>query len=359
MTLLTVPRPRGRGVKLSIPADLTPMLAVGGDLPPDDGRWAYEYKWDGVRALCYWDGRSLRLRSRNNLDMTVQYPELQALGPELGDRGAVLDGEVVALDELDRPSFPNLQKRMKVTHAPTALRLSREVPVYLMLFDVLHLDGRSVMGRPLLERRELLEALTVEGPNWQVSPLYRDNGAELLEAARAVEMEGIVAKRIDGPYEPGVRSPNWRKVKIVLRQEFVVGGWTVERNGEGGVGALQVGYYDAAGKLRFAGAVGSGFTHATLRELGRQLARRHADASPFADRLPKRDVRWVKPELIAEVEFRRWPEGGMLQQAAFKGLRFDKSPRDVVKEYRACIPEPRAVTTAATATAAARKGGAR
>src|SRR5688500_7564619 len=192
MTLLTTtPRSRrpARGVKLSMPADLAPMLAVASDLPADDGKSAYEYKWDGVRALCYWDGRSLRLRSRNNLDMTVQYPELQALGPALGaDRPAILDGEVVALDDLDRPSFPSLQKRMKVTHAPTALRLSREVPVYLMLFDVLWADGRSVMRLPLLERRGLLEELTVEGPNWQVSPLYRANGAELLESCRAVEM---------------------------------------------------------------------------------------------------------------------------------------------------------------------------
>ena len=352
MTLLTTARPRPGGVKLSMPADLTPMLAVASDLPdPDDGKWAYEYKWDGVRAICYWDGRTLRLRSRNNLDMTVQYPELQALGPAIGgDRPAVLDGEVVALDDLDRPSFPHLQKRMKVTHAPTALRLSREVPVYLMLFDLLYLDGRSVMGLPLLRRRELLEELTLTGSNWQVSPMHRGNGAELLEAARSVEMEGIVAKRVDSTYEPGVRSANWRKVKIVLRQEFVIGGWTVEKNGEGGVGALQVGYHDAAGKLRYAGAVGSGFTRATLRELAAKFAGRGAAASPFADRLPTRDVRWLKPELVAEVEFRRWPEGGMLQQAAFKGLRFDKGPRDVVKEYRACIPEPKEST---------RRGGAR
>jgi bifunctional non-homologous end joining protein LigD len=200
----------------------------------------------------------------------------------------------------------------------------------------------------------------LEGPNWQVSPLYRANGAELLESCRAVEMEGIVAKRIDSSYEPGVRSANWRKVKIVLRQEFVIGGWTVERGegrsgGGGEVGALQVGYYDAAGKLRYAGAVGSGFTRATLRELAGAFAPRAAPASPFADRLPKRDVRWLRPELIAEVEFRRWPEGGMLQQAAFKGLRFDKDPREVVKEYRACLPDAREARVVATG----RTGGAR
>ena len=349
MTLLTTtPRSRrpARGVKLSMPADVSPMLAVGSDLPADDGKWAYEYKWDGVRALVYWDGRSLRLRSRNNLDMTVQYPELQALGPALGaDRPCILDGEVVALDDMDRPSFPRLQKRMKVAHAPSALALSRDNPVWLMLFDVLWVDGKSVMTQPLTERREILEELTVEGPSWQVSPMYRGNGAAMLEAARGTELEGIVAKRIDSVYEPGIRSSNWRKVKIVLRQEFVIGGWTVEKGAEGtAVGALQVGYHDCDGRLRFAGAVGSGFTHATLNELGKRLAQLKADRSPFADRLPKRHVRWVKPELIAEVEFRRWPEGGMLQQAAYKGLRFDKDPRDVVKEYRACIPEPKGST---------------
>jgi bifunctional non-homologous end joining protein LigD len=217
--------------------------------------------------------------------------------------------------------------------------LSKDNPVWLMLFDVLWHDGHSVMRLPLAQRRTLLEELTLEGPNWQVSPLHRGNGPELLEAARSNELEGIVAKRLDSVYEPGVRSPNWRKVKIVLRQEFVIGGWTLERGRAGtGVGALQVGYYDCDGKLRFAGAVGSGFTHATLADLARRLARVKSDASPFAERIPKRDVRWVKPELIAEVEFRRWPTEGQLQQAAFKGLRFDKDPKDVVREYRACIP---------------------
>jgi bifunctional non-homologous end joining protein LigD len=253
-----------------------------------------------------------------------------------------LDGEVVALDELDRPSFGRLQKRMKVTHAPSALALSRDNPVWLMLFDLLWHDGRSVVGETLLDRRAMLEALTVEGPNWQISPMHRGNGAAMLEAARATELEGIVAKRVDSIYEPGVRSGNWRKVKIVLRQEFVIGGWTMERNTDAGpVGALQVGYYDCDGKLRYAGGVGTGFTHSILADLGKRLAQKRSTTSPFADRVPRRGVYWVKPELIAEIEFRRWPQGGMLQQAAFKGLRFDKNPRDVVREYRACIPESR------------------
>jgi bifunctional non-homologous end joining protein LigD len=211
-----------------------------------------------------------------------------------------------------------------------------------MIFDILWLEGRSVMREPLIARRELLEELTIEGSNWQISPLHHGNGAELLEAARVNEIEGIVAKRIDSPYEPGIRSSNWRKVKIVLRQEFVIGGWTLERGTDGvDVGSLLLGYYDCDRKLRYAGPVGSGFTRATLADLAKRLARVKASASPFADRIPKRGVNWVKPELIAEVEFRRWPEEGMLQQAAFKGLRFDKNPRDVVKEYQACLPGER------------------
>ena len=145
-----------------------------------------------------------------------------------------------------------------------------------------------------------------------------------------------------------MRSPNWRKVKIVLRQEFVIGGWTLEKNGGGGIGALQLGYYDCDGKLRFAGPVGSGFSNATHESLGKLLGQNASETSPFADRLPRRDVKWVKPKLIAEVEFRRWPTEGMLQQAAFKGLRYDKNPRDVVREFRACIPEPRSTPARAT-----------
>ena len=199
MALLTPARRAKRGVKLSMPADLAPMLAVSSDLPAEDGGWGYEIKWDGVRAICYWDGKSLRLRSRNNLDMTAQYPELQALGRALGDRPAVLDGEVVALDELDRPSFTHLQKRMKVTHAATALHLSQATPVWLMIFDLLYVDGKSVMDKPLLERRELLEELTVEGPSWQVSPLHRGNGAA---HARSSAIDGAGRHRRQASRQP-------------------------------------------------------------------------------------------------------------------------------------------------------------
>jgi ATP-dependent DNA ligase len=260
------------------PHTIEPMLAAGAAAcPVDGGAFGFEYKWDGVRAIGYWDGRGLTLSSRNLLDMTVQYPELQALGPALGrGRRVVLDGEVVALDDLDRPSFPRLQKRMKVRDPATALCLSREIPVYYFLFDVLHLDGRSTMALPLAERRKLLEGLTLQGPSWQVSPIHVNQGATMLEAARANMLEGIVAKRLDSPYLPGARSGDWLKIKLVLRQEFVVGGWTNEKGLDGGLGALQLGYYDAAGKLRYAGPVGSSLPTA------RRTAARSPTNSPAA-----------------------------------------------------------------------------
>ncbi len=347
--LTPVRRPRRRPPRARVaapmpaPHTVAPMLALASDAVPADGaNYAFEYKWDGVRALCYWDGRRLTLSSRNLLDMTVQYPELQALGDALGDRRAVLDGEIVALDDLDRPSFPRLQKRMKVKDPATALRLSKQVPAYFFVFDVLHLDGRSTTSLPLTERRALLEELTIQGPNWQVPPMHVDRGAQMLEAARANMLEGIVAKRLDSPYEPGRRTGDWLKIKLVLRQEFVVGGWTNERGAGGGLGALQLGYYDETRKrLRYAGSVGSGFTNATTRSIVEQLERLEVDASPVVDALPRRDVRFARPALVAEVEFRRWPDGGLLQQAAFKGLRVDKEPKDVVKELHACMADKR------------------
>ena len=328
-----------KALPLPAPHSIAPMLASASGVCPASGKdFGFEYKWDGVRAIAYCDKNRVTLSSRNRLDFTVQYPELQPLARALG-RPAVLDGEIVALDDLDRPSFPRLQKRMKVTDPVIARRLKREIPVYYFLFDVLYLDGTSTTDRPLTERRAMLEALTLQGPNWQVSPMHVDRGAEMLGAARQNMLEGIVAKRLDSIYLPGVRSQDWIKIKLVLRQEFLVGGWTNEKDTEGGLGALQVGYYDAERSLRYAGGVGSGFTNATTRSLLTQLTSLETNRSPFADKLPRRGVRWCKPSLVVEVEFRRWPEGGMLQQAAFKGVRVDKAPREVVKEVFGCMAE--------------------
>ncbi len=190
-----------------MPAFIEPMLAVPSALPIDPANYSFEWKWDGVRAMCYYDASrpasdSLTLRSRNQIQITSRYPELQPLPAALHCRQAVLDGEIVAMDDAGRPSFGLLQRRMHVDHPPAALR--NAVPVLYVLFDILYRDGRSLIDLPLLERRKCLEAAAADGPYWQVTSTHGgDAGAAMLEAARQNGLEGVVAKRLDSRYEPG------------------------------------------------------------------------------------------------------------------------------------------------------------
>ena len=358
------PRPRAARARRSTPApleSLEPMLAtLSAALPPDLEIYGFEYKWDGVRALCYWDGRNLRFESRNRLDITHRYPELHVLAEALGSRPAVLDGELVALDDSGKPSFPLLQNRMHVNSRRDIERLVDEIPVRYLVFDLLHLDGRSVMNRSYVQRRDMLEQLTLIGPSWQVPPSHIGEGEAMLAAAREQGLEGIMAKRLDSLYYPGRRSPEWLKIKVVGRQELVIGGWVPGDQGTNlsRVGSLLVGYYEPAcasaglstgnagprtgNVLRFAGGVGTGYDQQWHRTLTARLKPLTRATSPFVDPVPKRDAIYVEPLLVAEVEYRRWPAGGVLHQAAFKGLRADKPPRKVVREDRMCEPAPRA-----------------
>jgi bifunctional non-homologous end joining protein LigD len=323
------------------------MLAtLSATLPLNLNDYGFEYKWDGVRALCYWDGRTLRLESRNQLDITRRYPELHVLADALGSRPAILDGEIVALDEHDRPSFPLLQNRMHVNDPGAIKRLVNEVPVRYLVFDLLYLDGKSVMERSYVHRRDLLEQLTLVGPSWQVPPAHVGEGAAMLQAAREQQLEGIVAKHVDSTYQPGRRSPDWLKIKVIARQEFVIGGWVPEGgHNTSRIGSILLGYYEPApggrGKaLRFAGGVGTGFNDRWHRTLSTTLKPLTRATSPFVDPVPKRDAIFVEPILVAEIEYRRWPAGGMVHQGAFKGLRMDKDARKVVREDRACDVAP-------------------
>jgi bifunctional non-homologous end joining protein LigD len=320
------PKPRD-----AMPLLVPPMLAVlSQQLPAKPADYAFEYKWDGVRAICRWDGRNLSLQSRNQLDITNRYPELWPLRDVFGSRPVMLDGEVIALDEKERPSFSRLQRRMHVRDMTAVRRLMGEVPVFFVVFDILWLDGESLIGLPWLERRDRLEELELAGPAWLRSPAHVGEGAGVLAAARQMQLEGVVAKRLDSTYQPGMRSPDWLKVKIVADDEFVIGGWVPEaRTRTNRIGSLLLGYYDRQKKLHFAGGVGTGFNdddHKRLSRLMRSLAQ---PASPFADRVPKAGALFVKPELVAQVEYRRKGPEGILQQAAFKGLRTDKSPKDI------------------------------
>jgi bifunctional non-homologous end joining protein LigD len=283
--------------------------------------------------------------SRNGLDATFRYPELWDLGKALGKRTAILDGEIIAIDKEGRPSFPELQKRMNVTTKVAVERAAREVLVTFVLFDVLFLDGRDLTGLPWSERRERLEGLgDLLTPGYRLSPVRtggKREGLEMLEAAREKELEGIMAKKADSLYEVGRRSASWLKVKLVQRQELVVGGWVPEVAGDGRlrtdhVGAILLGYYDRAGEFVYAGAVGTGFDHKSSVEMVKRLRPLKTEAMPFARGTELRRFRaavsWVKPEVVVEVEYRRWPAGGLMHQAAFKGVRRDKSAREVVRE---------------------------
>lgn len=329
------------------PERIAPMLAKAGSLPAaDPGRWAFELKWDGVRALAHLDGAGIVIRSRRGTDVTARYPELAGLGEALGARAAVFDGEIVARDAEGRPSFQLLQRRMGLGSETAARARMAATPVDYIVFDLLHLDGANVRRLPYSERRELLAGLELDGPSWS-SPAHRlGGGGELLEAARASGLEGVVAKRLDSPYREGRRLGEWVKERLWRRQEFVIGG---HLPGEGRrrdrVGSLLVGYYDARAselgrgerqRLSFAGAVGSGLSEEQIKLLTVELAARGRSDSPFDDGGPggprERLARFCEPELVCEVAWSEWTAAGTLRQPAFKGMRPDSDPREVVRE---------------------------
>jgi bifunctional non-homologous end joining protein LigD len=301
-------------------------------LPPDDGNWAYEMKWDGMRALVGVEDGEVWLTSRAGNDATARFPEIAPIADALGGVDALLDGELVALGEHGVPSFERLQPRMQA-HGAAAVRERAAVqPVVLMLFDVLWLAGQSTCDLPYRERRQLLERLALAGPAWQTPPTTYGGGDAVLETSRALGLEGVVAKRVDSPYRPGRRADSWRKVKTTLRQELVVGGWLPGAGRlEGQLGSLLVGYHEGA-ELKFAGRVGSGIDAAAREELERALAPLHRADSPFVStpKLPR--PQWVEPELVVEVAFHEWTSQDILRAPRYRGLRDDKSAADVVRE---------------------------
>jgi bifunctional non-homologous end joining protein LigD len=323
-----------------MPDHLRPMLARSGTLPADDGRWAYEIKWDGVRALAYSRPGELRLESRNLNDITDSYPEIARLNRALSSHEAILDGELVAFDERGRPSFQALQQRMHVASRAQAKRLAASTPVTYVIFDLLWLDGHSLMALPYIQRRELLAALALKGASWQTPDHILRGGEELLRASAEQGLEGVLAKRLASPYQPGLRSSSWVKVKTVGRQEFVIGGWMPGRGRRRErIGALLLGVYDSDGTLRHVGRVGSGLSDSELQRLAELLVPLERASSPFgAGAAPPRGAVFCEPRLLAEVEFTQWTAGGSLRHPTYKGLREDKEPGEVVREGAAGEP---------------------
>jgi bifunctional non-homologous end joining protein LigD len=312
-----------------MPDRIEPMLARTGDLPRDDGRWAYEIKWDGVRAIGYVDGGRLRLASRNGRDITPRYPELRELGRALAAHEAVLDGEVVAFDAEGRPSFQRLQGRMHLTSEHVVRRLAASEPVAYILFDLLWLDGHPLTALPYTERRERLLALGLNGARWQTPASHVGDGAALLDASRANGLEGIIAKRLDSTYAPGRRTGAWVKVKNVRETEVVIGGWLPGEGKRGGrLGALVVGYHED-GELRYAGRVGTGFDERELDRLGGLLGDLARADTPFTGRRPPRETHFVEPTLVARVGYGEWTQARTLRHPVYKGLRDDVAPESV------------------------------
>jgi DNA ligase D-like protein (predicted ligase) len=318
--------------KRQTPTFVTPMAALPVDGLPEGPQWSYELKLDGYRALIIKDGGSIRVRSRNDKDLMQMYPAVAAAGRSLQADQAVIDGEIVAVDEQGRPSFQALQHRG--THP-------RQTIVFYA-FDLLHLNGEDTTALPLKARRAKL-AQVIEKSGLLLSLELPGSVADIVSTVRAMQLEGVVAKRKDSPYEPGERSGTWQKLKLERQQEFVIGGYRPD--GSNSVDALLVGYFDEQ-KLRFAGKVRAGLVPHVRRELAGKLKGLQLNRCPFID-LPTegssrwgggvsaedmQEITWTKPELVAQIQFVEWTAENRLRHSRFLGLRRDKIAKEVRRE---------------------------
>lgn len=314
---------------------IAPMLATLGNMPAHPEQFGYEVKWDGYRLLARWDGKSLRLCSRNGLDLAPRFPEVTAMRAAL-HAPVLLDGELVALDHAGHPSFSALQTRMP---RPGAVRSARRWDadvhsLHYMIFDVLHYGRKPTMRLPYADRRSLLESFALAGPAWQTPPAHPD-GAALLALMRQGGQEGIIAKRHLSTYQVGRRSSDWIKIKISQSEEFVIVGWW--SSGRHGLSSLLLGYHPstasahAGAPLRYCGKVGTGFSESDRARLERAL-RKLAVAKPLATgALPHgAGITWCRPALVAQIRFSEWTHDGALRHPAFLGLRSDKLPQEVI-----------------------------
>lgn len=307
---------------------IAPMRAVLGPLPHGND-WRYEVKWDGMRLLAHTDGDRLVLRTSNRLDATARFPELAGLVAALGDRPAIVDGELVALDAQGRPSFGELQRRIHLT-GEQARRASPDRPVTFVVFDLLHYAGTDARPLRYADRRRLLEQVVGDGDHWTVSGLHTD-GQALLEVIIEGGFEGIVAKQIDSVYQSDRRSPSWRKVKVRNRQELVVGAWTPLDGGSlSTLGSLSLGYY-SDGRLVPAGRVGTGWNADEARRLVGRLRALTIDTDPFEPTLDDATPQtcFVRPQLVVEIAHGGWTSRGRVRHGSYLGERLDTSAHRV------------------------------
>ncbi|MEU7733193.1 ATP-dependent DNA ligase [Streptomyces sp. SID4928] len=309
------------------------MLATPGALPSsavEDG-WAFEVKQDGQRAMVYLPGDgTVLVRSRSGVDITAAYPDLLPFAGAWGGRPAVLDGEIVALDERGHSDFERLQQRMGLAGSPArAARMATRVPAHLMIFDIVHLDDRSLTRLPYTDRRGILEGLGLAGVSWSTPAAIVGHGAQAWKVARDAGLEGLLAKRLTSRYEPGVRSKAWLKIKVHHVADVVIGGWVPGRGRLYGLpGAVLVGVR-REGLLHYAGSVGTGWSGAERARLAELLRITAADHCPFVEVPPVPGARWVLPRLVGEVRYSARTRTGRLRHPSWHRLRPDLSPDDL------------------------------
>jgi len=308
---------------------IPPMLATLTGAPFDDPDWLFEVKWDGFRVETIVDAGDAQLWTRGEQDAARYFGPFLDPPTWLAARSAIVDGEVIALDDHGEPDFALLQARIRGRGVPTGL-----TPFVYEVFDLLHLDGRSFLDAPLEERRRLLAGVLLPDPRIRLSEHVEAGGIAFFEAARVRGLEGIMAKDRRSPYVPGKRTDRWLKVKIRPEQELVVGGWVTGTGKAVELGALLVGVQED-GALRYAGKIGAGFTDGNRAELLAAIAPLATDAPPFSPPPPRaaaRNARWLRPELVIRAEFAGWTGEGLVRQAAYKGIELEKDPRKVIRE---------------------------
>jgi len=320
-----------------MPGFFAPMGAQVTVHLPKGPQWIYEIKWDGVRGLCHIDGGVLTIYTRNNNRCDRQYPELQVIPHYIEAEQAILDGEIVVLDDKGISKFGLIQPRIHQQDANAIAKMAQKSPVHLYVFDLLYLDGYDLRKSPLIERKKALASIVKPFPLLRMSDHFAEAGEELLAAARQTGLEGLVAKCTTSAYESR-RSRDWLKLKLTSEQEFVIAGYLVEKRDT--FGSLSLAYYDEDGALVYAGNVGTGFNEASLQDLWNKLQPLRTDKKTVdrGDKIPRGTV-WVRPELVAQIKFANWTEEGRLRAPVFLGLREDKAAPEVNREIKYTHPE--------------------